>query len=146
MARISLKQIDASLITTTTSNNFNMVANFSLSEIKTNAAWLDGKPIYRKTVSIGALPNNNVKTTAHHINDIDFIIDFNNICRSGDEFIKLNFSPAIVYSGITGAISLKIDKTNIYISTDMDYSSIVNCYVTIYYTKLQDNSSALTLF
>lgn len=39
---------------------------YSYEETKTNMVWMDGKPIYRRTYSFGALPNANVAT---HVTD-----------------------------------------------------------------------------
>ena len=40
-------------------------------EIDTGMKWIDGKPIYRKVINVGALPNNSEKTIAHNISNID---------------------------------------------------------------------------
>ena len=40
---------------------------YSTTETVTNAKWIDGKPIYRKVVNFGTLPNATVKAVAHGI-------------------------------------------------------------------------------
>ena len=39
--------------------------SYSTDEVKTDEKWIDGKPIYRKTIICGALPNNTTKNVAH---------------------------------------------------------------------------------
>ena len=41
--------------------------------------WLDGKPIYQKTINTGALPNKTTKTVAHNISNIDIVIEIRGI-------------------------------------------------------------------
>ena len=36
--------------------------------------WIDGKPIYRKVIDFGALPNSTLKQVPHGISDIDAIV------------------------------------------------------------------------
>lgn len=40
---------------------------YSTTEQLTGDVWIDGKPKYRKTINIGALPNNTTKTVAHYV-------------------------------------------------------------------------------
>ena len=47
---------------------------YSNAEQFTGSYWIDGKKIYEKTINIGALPNNNVKTVSHGINQIDRLL------------------------------------------------------------------------
>ena len=54
-------------------NNFQ---DYSLNE-QIVGRWIDGKPIYQKTIDFGALPNNTTKTVNHNISDIDMIVGIN---------------------------------------------------------------------
>ena len=43
---------------------------YSTNETKTNDVWIDGRPIYRKTIPIGVLPNDNSQTFTHGISNL----------------------------------------------------------------------------
>lgn len=43
------------------------VADYSTSEHLTGEHWIDGRPIYRKVIATGALPNNTTKLVAHGV-------------------------------------------------------------------------------
>ena len=45
-------------------NYINDFCEYSTSETKTNKVWIDNKPIYRKVIYIGQLPNNNTVSAA----------------------------------------------------------------------------------
>lgn len=47
---------------------------FSTSETNTGKTWVDGKPIYRKVIAFGNLPNANSKTIPHNIAGMGSII------------------------------------------------------------------------
>ena len=38
--------------------------------------WIDGKPVYRKVINFGALPNATYKNVSHGIEDLDFVVDY----------------------------------------------------------------------
>ena len=44
---------------------------YSTTETLTNKVWIDGKPIYRKVIDFGALPNTTTKTVAYNITNLD---------------------------------------------------------------------------
>ena len=48
----------------------------STNEHWTGRSWINGKPIFRKVVDIGAFPDMSTKTVAHGITDIDEWIDY----------------------------------------------------------------------
>ena len=45
--------------------------HYSTDEVETGMYWIDGKPIYRKVINCGALPNNAAKDTAHNIQNLE---------------------------------------------------------------------------
>lgn len=47
---------------------------YSTTETKTNKVWIDGKPIYRKVVDVGNIPDTTSKSIAHNIANIGTII------------------------------------------------------------------------
>ena len=48
--------------------------NCSTSEVNTGFTWVDGSPIYKKTVNFGVLPNNTSKQVAHNIQNVDYFL------------------------------------------------------------------------
>lgn len=112
----------------------NAVANslsYSTEEVKTGGVWVDGKTIYRKTVTFGALPNNTTKTVAHGISNIDTMIDFYGIADDGTYFIPI---PRVGISAID-PVDIFCTRTDIYITTKYDATAYVKNYVTLEYTK-----------
>lgn len=105
--------------------------NYSLEEQDTGFTWVDSKPIYKKTINFGALPNNTTKTVAHNISSLGRVV-------------KVEQS---VTNGETGALILSsgnqsgIDEFNFYVTGTTvgiwcsTNRSNCNAYVTLYYTK-----------
>ncbi len=95
--------------------------------------WIDGKTIYRKTINVGALPNNASKNTPHGISNLDTVID----CRG---FAKATWGtqypiPTVYASGDAGYnTQVSVDNTNVTLSCTGNNSG-KSGYVTIWYTK-----------
>lgn len=51
--------------------------------------WVDGKPIYRKVVDFGALPNNTGKYVAHNISNIENVIKLYGFGTTGQTFYPI---------------------------------------------------------
>ena len=97
--------------------------------------WIDGKPIYRKVIDFGALPNSTLKQVPHGISDIDAIVSFN-----GVTFAKNKTATPIpyVYTDPINTVSLFLEGKNVCIQTFGDKTSYINTYVTLEYTKTTD--------
>ena len=87
--------------------------------------WIDGKPIYQKTINFGALPKNAVKEVTHGISNIDRVVNQIGTTERGDAVPSMS----------TG---MWTTSTSVYIQTDWDGSNRVSCYVTLQYTKTTD--------
>ena len=111
--------------------------SYSTNEVKTGGKWIDGKPIYRKVVNFGALPN---ATTN--------VVSFDNI--NADTFVKIegiamsNIGNAITIpfadtSSATQSITIFASSTSISINTGtVNRSDYIKCYITLEYTKTTD--------
>lgn len=103
--------------------------------------WIDGKPIYQKTVDCGALPNNDGKSVAHNITNIDKFISLNGIASQSDGYsvplAGVSNTNAVTTNTDTN-VALNANKTNIFIKTFYNMSSYVQSYVTLQYTKTTD--------
>lgn len=97
--------------------------------------WIDGKPIYQKTIDCGALSNKSTKTVAHNIANIDKIVYIDGFTVEGNSTFPL---PYVHDLDATLNINLAINKTNISIlNRGRDCSGFV-AWVTIQYTKTTD--------
>ena len=95
--------------------------------------WFE-KPLYRKVIDFGALPDNNIKILDHNINNIDFITHYHGISyRDTDNvFFELPY-----YASVNG-VSIYINKNRIELTTTNDRSEFKQTYITIEYTKTTD--------
>ena len=95
--------------------------------------WIDNKPIYRKVVNFGALPNASTKTVNHGISNLDTVVNFYGSIinvTTGDR-LSLNVpSP----SGDQYDILTTVTNTQVKISCSVDRSR-QNAIVVIEYTK-----------
>ena len=109
--------------------------DYSTSEQDTGCKWIDGKPIYKKTVDIGALPNAGSKTVAHGIANLGLVIKAEGFA-SGSGGVRVTFPFASV-AAVGDQIAMRFEPTNIVILTGVNRSGFSG-YVTLYYTKTTD--------
>ncbi len=111
-------------------------SSYSTSEVKTSATWIDGKPIYKKTIDFGALPNASAKSVAHNITSIDHFVKVEGIAWTASKAtVHLPFASP---NQLAGAMSLLVTNIGIEISTGNDRREFANCYITLWYTKKTD--------
>ena len=107
--------------------------SYSTDEVKTGGKWIDGRPIYRKTIDCGALPNNAIKNVAHNITDLDLVTKCYGCARHDIYRILLPNAGNVSSS----TIEVYVNDTDIVIHANGDRSKY-NGYVTIEYTKTTD--------
>ena len=93
--------------------------------------WIDGKPIYRKVVDCGALPNKDAKDVSHGIVNIDTVTNIYGIAIGGNISIPLPFAD----SASDGSVSAYRRGELIRITTATDRTSFTESYIIIEYTK-----------
>ena len=107
--------------------------NYSLGEQKIGS-WINGKPLYRKVLDFGALPNNGSK-------DMSYDDTYNIVYINGYAW-QNSFGTPIPNShhNDNNAINLFVQNQShqITIETYMDRSNYTNCFIWIYYTKTTD--------
>lgn len=109
--------------------------SYSTTEIDTGATWIDGKPIYKKTVDTGALPNTTGKNIAHGIANFGDLVKIEGgAIQPGVSWLPLPYSD-ITTAGVVGVF---LNNTNIYIFAGNNRSNLTKSYVTLYYTKTTD--------
>jgi hypothetical protein len=99
--------------------------------------WIDGKPLYRKVIDCGALPNNATKAINHNVTNVNYMVKVEGTAWNPTikNAFPLNLSRP---SSPTGAIGLWYDETQIKIETATDRSAWTKTYVILEYTKTTD--------
>ncbi len=101
--------------------------------------WIDGKPLYRKVVDCGAMPNNEIKTIQSNISDMDFLISISGIMYNptSTDFATLPYIHAV---GIESQIMMYYTKTTglISIRARSDRTAFKQTYAFLEYTKTTD--------
>lgn len=105
--------------------------NYSTSEVDTGFTWVDGKTIYKKTVSCGTLPNNSTTTTPHGISNLELVVKFEGFAYDGTNIAPL---PLVATNGAYN-VQVSVNATNISLTDGADRSSYTTSYITLYYTK-----------
>lgn len=118
-------------------NQFDKSNLYSTTE-KMIGQFLDGKPLYQKTVNFGTLPNNTTKTVAHGISNIDKVISIQGFAND-----SANNSIPIPYVTTSDAAAYSIlmfrEGSNIRIDAKTNWSTY-NAYIILEYTKTTDSA------
>lgn len=104
-------------------------------EVKTSKTWIDGKPIYKKVVDCGAIPNNTLKTINHNISNIFCVVSVQGIGIRTNDYMSI---PLPYASTSTNNVQIYGDRASVYIRTSSDLSTYDKTYITIEYTKTTD--------
>ena len=127
--------------TTDAANSFNYgdPNEYSTTE-KIVGSWIDGKPLYQKTISCGSIPANTMKDIAHGISNLKRVVDVKGyFCQtSGTDRV---IGAPIAYPGNKdsgNSIEVWVVASYVRIRTIMDLSQMNESYVTIQYTKTTD--------
>ena len=119
-----------------TSNAVAESLSYSTEEVATGGKWIDGKPIYRKTVEIGNLPNNTVKQIANVLSNVDNIVEIRGVAKSSTLGIVLPYID--ISGGVTYLANIYVSsKTHLQVNTNYNFSSYTG-FAVIYYTKTTD--------
>ena len=113
-----------------------MPGSYSTTEQKTPFTWIDGKPIYKKTVDFGWLPNNTTKNVNHGISNFERLIKAEAAANAGGNWAMM----PLVFQGNSSNYNVEFQVTSTYIhmSANTDRSSWRDCAVTLWYTKTTD--------
>lgn len=113
---------------------------YSTNEVLTSERWTNGKPIYKKTIDFGALPNNTTKNVAHGITNADVMwLD------RGSSMVYVTGTPTTAYGLEFGtntdidvhAWSTDINNTSVRMHTYTNRTTF-SAYMTVKYTKSTD--------
>ena len=106
---------------------------YSTTESLTNKKWIAGKPIYRKVVDIGTLPDATIKSVAHGISSLGTVVNFHGMITNNIGRLPLPF----VSTGIEHCIMCVVTDTTIDITTGVDRTAFAG-WMVIEYTKSTD--------
>ena len=82
--------------------------SYSTTEQPTGAKWIDGKPIYRKVIDFGVLPNSNTKTVNHNIANLGHIINLHGYTTNGTIYFPIPYAGNIAENTITCSVYSRI--------------------------------------
>jgi hypothetical protein len=110
---------------------------YSTDEQLTGDLWLDGRPIYQKTIDFGLLPTSaSTKTVPHNIQNLDYITSYEVFTAPKGDNGRSYFIPSGNSSDQT---ELSSDKTSVYISASGGgWSAGYYATYTIRYVKTSD--------
>lgn len=125
----------------------NQSLDYSTDE-KVVGTWIDGKPIYQKTISCGQVPQAVTsgtrvnKEVAHGITNIDRVISLIGSCYKTSSLHACEpIMPVQLAMNNTNTpgLNVRIDATNIIlVNSNTAYNGMLNIYATIQYTKTTD--------
>lgn len=129
--------LEVNKITDSNMNEIKMAINSSTSYSTTETicgTWLD-KPLYRKVINFGALPNNTTKQVNHNIANIDRIVNTQGYAYASSTQVSVN----IPYAGYGDFVcDVIVNTTYVKVATHLDQSAFGECYIFLEYTKTTD--------
>lgn len=112
---------------------------YSLSEIKIGS-WL-GKPLYRKVIDFGTLPNISSKSVSTGLSNIQ-LIKMTGIVIGNDAILNIPYI-SVADNAYNMSLVFRPNNNNIEITTTSDRSNY-NAYITLEYTKTTDEVSEVS--
>lgn len=114
---------------------------YSLNETDTGKTWIDGKPIYRKVIDFGTLPNTSEKHVNLNINNLEKIIFLYGLAyntQNGNYFPMPNGSISLTPYLMDLAIADGTGYTNALRIRTQNDRSMFTAYIIVEYTKTTD--------
>ena len=113
------------------------VMNYSTTEKNTGMTWIDGKPIYRKTIDVGTLPNASVKRVNINVSTLKNVLDIRGVA-----WLSIGLTIPLPYVNPSNSVyQVEVyvnENKQVVIQTGDNKSNYTNSYVTILYTKTTD--------
>ena len=109
-----------------------LAMRYSFDEIKTDQTWVDGKPIFRKVIDFGVLPNTASKNVAHGISNLEFVKKLRGMSLNAVTPIFITI-PWVNSASDDASVVVIGDDVRITTSSAMDQWT--ETYVIIEYTK-----------
>lgn len=99
--------------------------------------WIDNKPIYRKVIDIGNLPDASQTIVSHNISNIERIVKLYGSATRDSDKDTLPIPYVTFNANNSGGVTIYVNDTNVLISTSSDRTSYY-AYVVLEYTKTSD--------
>lgn len=115
-----------------TSNAVADALEYSTAETLTGGTWIDGKPIYRKVIDFGALPNATEKAVDHNITNLDKMLLIMGVTTDGGSINPLPYANS---SNVIYSIMIYATNTQVCIRTGSDRRVFTQTYIILEYTK-----------
>ena len=93
--------------------------------------WIDGKPLYAKTINFGSIPSNTTKEVDHNISALKMTVGFEGTMMSGSVCETLP-------SGENSNFRIQTTSSKLKVITGASWSGWDTSYITIKYTKTTD--------
>ena len=101
--------------------------------------FIDGKPIYQKTINCGALPNATTKDVDTGLTDVDNVVMISGTSYEvNDSSFDVIPLPHVSHGATTYNVEMYYWKNKIRIITSFNYSAYTKTFVTVRYTKTSD--------
>lgn len=101
--------------------------------------WIDGKPVYRKVINTGALPDGTTyyswKEVAHGISNLGTVVKIYGSATDGSNILPL---PHVSSAQTAENVRVSLSGTNIFISDGTNRASYTSSYIILEYTKSTD--------
>jgi len=118
-------------------NTINENNSYSTTEHPTGKKWIDGKPIYRKVVDCGSMPNATTKTISNVLSNIDYVISIQGSASNGSVILPLPYPTTEASNNDSIQVYISDNKTSLNFICKADLSMYLG-YVTLEYTKTTD--------
>lgn len=127
-------------------SNTTCEANIHSTDERIIGQWIDGKPLYQKTIETGALPNATTKSVETGIANISNVIDISGFAKSsnGARCIPILYAMGGSSASVCLADVRDISSSGatIRLNASANLSDFTTSYVTIRYTKTTDSAVA----
>lgn len=104
-------------------------------------SWVDGRPLYQKSIAFGTLPNKNTKKVAHGIANIKEVITIKTIGYA-TTWYNIPWATTKTVAGENDSLNVYVDTTDIIVQTAADASAETISYITLQYTKTTDAANS----
>lgn len=118
-------------------NQVNKLTSYSYEE-QVIGKWVNGKPLYRKTINIGGLPNKSQKTTNHNIENISTVVRVYGYATNYTNYLPMPYASP---DTLGNAILIYATKTQVIVQTGVDRTAYAQAEITIEYVKSTDTAS-----
>lgn len=128
-------------------DNHTVKENYSTDE-QLIGTWIDGKPLYQKTIDTGALPSTGTsgifqKEVPHNVQGIERVVDISGYARRPSTGLIMAFNHSLTQSGTVKYVVAVANDTNVSIISAANLSAnYTESFVTIKYTKTTDTGGA----